>query len=78
MPRSPVYFDLMRRLPKGVDASSLPDLAHYRGHGIDRLTAWCLTPLCCHQGTVTFVELAAYCAKPAVSGDVIPLRKAST
>jgi hypothetical protein len=29
----------MRRLPKGVHANSLPDLAHYRGHGIDRITA---------------------------------------
>ncbi len=36
----------MRWLPKGLDPNSLPDLAHYRAHGIDRVTAWCLTPLC--------------------------------
>ena len=30
--------------------ASLPDIAHYRGHGINRITAWCLTPFCCHQG----------------------------
>jgi hypothetical protein len=50
----------MRRLPKGVDPNSLPDLAHYRGHGIDRITAWCLAPFCCHQATVTFDELTAH------------------
>jgi hypothetical protein len=53
----------MRRLPKGIDPSSLPDLAHYRGHGIDRVTAWCLTPFCFHQNTLSFGELAAYGAR---------------
>src|SRR5262249_4077718 len=50
----------MRRLPKGVDPNSLPDLAHYRGHGIDRVTAWCLTPFCFHQARVTFADLARH------------------
>jgi hypothetical protein len=35
----------MRGLPKGIDPNSLPDFAHYQGHGIDRITAWCLTVL---------------------------------
>src|SRR6266567_8811936 len=43
-----------------IDTTSLPDIGHYRSHGIDRITAWCLTPFCCHQGTVTFDELAAH------------------
>src|SRR6266480_4917325 len=30
-----------------------PGLADYRGHGIERITAWCLTPFRCRQGTVT-------------------------
>jgi hypothetical protein len=45
--------------PPGTNPTSLPDIAHYRSHGIDRITAWCLTPFCCHQGMVTFDELAA-------------------
>ena len=53
----------MPRLPKGVDWSALPDLAHYRAQGIDRLRAWCLTPLCFHQAKVTFDELARYGAR---------------
>ena len=53
----------MPKLPKGVDPQMLPDLAHYRQQGIDRLTAWCLTPLCFHQGKVTFDELARYGAR---------------
>jgi hypothetical protein len=31
-----------------------------RSHGIDRITAWCLTPFCCHQAKLTFEELAAH------------------
>jgi hypothetical protein len=31
----------MSRLP-----TTLADLANYRSHGIDRITAWCLIPLC--------------------------------
>jgi hypothetical protein len=50
----------MRPLPPGINPASLPDIAHYRGHGIDRITAWCLTPFCYHQGKVTFDELAAH------------------
>ncbi len=46
-------------LPTTIDPASLPDIAHYRSHGIDRITAWCLTPFCCHQGTVTFDDLTA-------------------
>ncbi len=30
----------MRSLPKGIDPADLPDLAHYRGHGIDRINGW--------------------------------------
>jgi hypothetical protein len=50
----------MRRLPKGIDPKSLPDLAHYRGHGIDRVTVWCLTRLCFHQARLTFADLATH------------------
>jgi len=50
----------MRGLPKGIDPNSLPDFAHYKGHGIDRITAWCLTPFCCHQARLTFEALAAH------------------
>jgi hypothetical protein len=50
----------MRPLPPGIDPASLPDIAHYRRHGIDRITAWCLAPFCRHQGTVTFAELATH------------------
>jgi len=57
----------MRQLPKGVDPNSLPDLAHYRGHGIDRVTAWCLTPLCCHQARLTFADLAKHGARDTTS-----------
>jgi len=46
--------------PTALDPAILPDLAHYRSHGIDRITAWCLTPFCDHQGTVTFDDLAAH------------------
>ena len=53
----------MKDLRKGVDPQMLPDLAHYRQQGIDRLTEWCLTPLCFHQGKVTFDELARYGAR---------------
>jgi hypothetical protein len=53
----------MRRLPKGVDPKSLPDLAHYRGHGIERITVWCHTPLCFHQSPLTFADLAAHGAR---------------
>ena len=53
----------MRSLPKGIDAADLPDLAHYRGHGIDRINAWCLTPLCHHQASLTFDELRALGAR---------------
>jgi hypothetical protein len=31
-------------LPTGIDPASLPDLAHYRSQGIDRIVARCLTP----------------------------------
>jgi len=48
-----------------IDPVSLPDLAHYRSHGIDRITAWCLTPFCCHQAVLTFEELAAHGADEA-------------
>jgi hypothetical protein len=54
----------MRRLPKGVDPNSLPDLAHYRGHGVDRITAWCLTPLCFHQARLTFADLKRHTLRP--------------
>jgi hypothetical protein len=47
------------RLPTGIDPASLPDIAHYWSHGIDRITAWCLTPFCCHQSVLTFDELEA-------------------
>jgi hypothetical protein len=30
----------MRSLRKGIDPADLPDLAHYRGHGIDRINGW--------------------------------------
>jgi len=30
----------MRKLPNGINYASLPDMAHYRGHGIDRMNAW--------------------------------------
>jgi hypothetical protein len=46
--------------PTGIVPASLPDIAHYRSHGIDRITAWCLTPCCCHQAVLTFDELAAH------------------
>jgi hypothetical protein len=66
----------MRRLPKGIDPSFLPDLAHYRGHGIDRVTAWCLTPLCHHQETLSFGELAAYGASDTTKlWDLLPRLK---
>ncbi len=48
-----------------IDPVSLPDLAHYRSHGIDRITAWCLTPFCCHQAVLPFEELAAHGADEA-------------
>ena len=49
------------RLPSiGIDPATLPDIAHYRSHGIDRITAWCLTRFCCHQAALTFEELAAH------------------
>jgi hypothetical protein len=47
-------------VPTGIDPASLRDLAHYRRHGIDRITAWCLTPFCCHQAKLTFEQLAAH------------------
>ncbi len=50
----------MPSLPSGIDPASLPDIAHYRGHGINRITAWCLTPFCCHQAKLTFEELSAH------------------
>ena len=53
----------MPKLPKGVDPKTLPDLAHYQQQGIDRLNTWCLTPLCFHQGKITFDELACYGAR---------------
>ena len=53
----------IRRLPEGIDPNLLPDLAHYRGHGIDRVTAWCLTPLCFHQAVLTFADLATHGAR---------------
>jgi hypothetical protein len=53
----PIIIKWSPRPPKGIDPSSLPDLAHYKGHGIDRVTAWCLTPLCHHQRTLSFGEL---------------------
>jgi len=34
----------LRQLPAGITHASLPDLGHYRGHGIDRLHAWCHAP----------------------------------
>ncbi len=49
----------MRALPKGINQAELPDLAHYRGHGIDRINAWCLTPLCHHRAALTFERLQA-------------------
>jgi hypothetical protein len=45
-------------MPNSIDPDSLPDIAHYRSHGIDRVTAW--TPFCCHQAKLTFEELAAH------------------
>jgi hypothetical protein len=30
----------MRSLPKGIEPADLPDLAHFRGHGIDRINGW--------------------------------------
>src|ERR1700674_4242079 len=53
----------MRALPKGIDPADLPDLAHYRGHGVDRINAWCLTPLCHHQAALTFDQLREHGAK---------------
>ena len=47
-------------LPTTIDPASLPDIAHYRSHGIDRITAWFLTPFCSHRAKVTFEELAAH------------------
>jgi hypothetical protein len=55
----------MRRIPKGVDPKPLPDLAHYRGHGIDRVTVWCLTPLCWRKVRLTFADLATPRKQPA-------------
>ena len=49
--------------PTDIDPDTLPDLAHYRGHGIDRIRAWCLTPFCCHKGALTFEQLTAYGAR---------------
>jgi hypothetical protein len=43
--------------------AGLPDIAHYRSHGIDRITTWCLTPFCCHQAKPTFEELAGHGAR---------------
>ena len=51
------------RLPTGIDPASLPDIAHYRSHGIDRITAWCLTAFRCHQSVLTFDELEAHGAR---------------
>jgi len=51
------------RLPTGIDSASLPDIAHYRSHGIDRITAWCLTPFCSHQAKLTFEQLLAHGAR---------------
>jgi hypothetical protein len=50
----------MRSLPKGIDPNCLPDIAHHRGHGIDRVRVWCLTRQCFHQAHVTFADLATY------------------
>jgi hypothetical protein len=53
----------MRWLPERVDPKFLPDLAHHREHGIDRVTAWCLMPLCFHQAPLTFADLATHGAR---------------
>src|ERR1700730_1970140 len=50
----------MRSLPKGTDTADLPDMAHFRGHGIDRSTVCCHSPLCGHQHGLTFDDLAIY------------------
>jgi hypothetical protein len=50
----------MPKLPTGIAHASLSDLGHYRGHGIDRLRAWCLGPMCFHEGRLTFDELAVH------------------
>jgi len=63
MPRSPVCFDLMRRLPKGVDTNSLPDLAHYRGHGHRPAHRPVPDAILLAQRTVTFEELTAHGAR---------------
>src|SRR5262245_10181338 len=39
---------------------ALPNLDHYRGHGIDRARAWCSARGCIHEGVVTFAELEAH------------------
>ena len=38
-------------------AEPLPDLAHFRSHGLDRLLVYCSARDCWHEGTVTFAEL---------------------
>jgi len=45
---------------RSTSPESLPDIAHYRSHGINRITAWCLTPFCFHQSKITFERLARY------------------
>jgi hypothetical protein len=50
----------MPSMPTGIDPASLPNIDHCRSHGIDRITVWCLTPFCCHQGMVTFEAFAAH------------------
>ncbi len=50
----------MPSMPTGIDPASLSNIDHCRSHGIDRITVWCLTPFCCHQGMVTFEAFAAH------------------
>ena len=50
----------MRRLPKGIEPHSLPDVAHFKGHGIEGVKVWCHTPLCYHQRIFSFSELERY------------------
>jgi hypothetical protein len=66
----------MRQLPKGIDPNSLPDLAYHRGHGIDRVTAWCLTPFCYHQKTLSFGERLRSSAEPGGPGQSLDSRAA--
>src|SRR3954463_10448578 len=50
----------MRKLPAGITNESLPDLGHYRAHGIDRMRAWCHGPMCWHEALLTFDAVAGF------------------